>query len=83
MKKLTYFSKFGGFLRMFFLGEANNHNSLSCLIEEIFYFFSALLLLGAVIELFFPGLFVLYFNVVFLIAGWLVAAGLILFYVRK
>ncbi len=53
------------------------------LIRESLYFFSALLILGAVFEYLFPGLFVLYFNVAFLAALWLAILILSIIYVRR
>jgi len=41
------------------------------IVEEFFYFLSSLLLAGLLVELIFPGLFILYFNVSLLAALWL------------
>lgn len=50
-------------------------------IKEIFYFLSALLLLAVLVELVFPGLFILFFNFAFLTALWLISALFALLYV--
>lgn len=50
--------------------------------KELFYFFSTLLVLVFLVELIFPGLFILYFNLAVLTACWLVSALLTLLYVR-
>lgn len=52
-------------------------------IGEAFYFFSALLALGACLEIFVPGLFGLYFNEAILAAFWLMSLVLSLLYVRQ
>lgn len=52
------------------------------IIKELFYFFSALLLLACLVELIFPGLFILFFNLAFLTILWLSSALLALLYVR-
>lgn len=53
------------------------------LIHESLYFLSALLVLGALFELIFTGLFLLYFNVAFLASLWLAILLLSLIYVRR
>jgi len=53
------------------------------IVKEFFYFLSALLLLAVLVELIFPGLFVLFFNLAFLTALWLISALLSLLYVRQ
>jgi len=53
------------------------------IISEAFYFFSALLALGACLEIFVPGLFGLYFNEAILAACWLMSLVLLLLYVRQ
>jgi len=50
--------------------------------QELFYFFSTLLLVAFLVEIIFPGLFILYFNLPILIIFWLISALLILLYVR-
>lgn len=57
--------------------------SVPALAREAFYFFSAWLGLGALMEIFLPGFFSLYFNAAFLAAAWLACLFLILFYVRR
>ena len=52
-------------------------------IKESFYFLSALLSLAALIEIVFPGLFTLFFNLAFLTALWLISALLSLLHVRR
>jgi hypothetical protein len=52
------------------------------LLEEIFYFFCSLLILGGIFEILLPGLFVLYFNAAFLAAIGL-GVLLLLLYVRR
>lgn len=47
-------------------------------IQEVFYFLSALLMLGACLEFFLPGIFILYFNVSGLVVAWLAAALILL-----
>ncbi|MDD2680516.1 MAG: hypothetical protein PHE20_00250 [Patescibacteria group bacterium] len=51
--------------------------------KEFFYFFSALLALAFLVEIIFPGLFILYFNLAFLTVAWLISALLTLLYVRQ
>lgn len=51
-------------------------------IKEFFYFFSVLLILGALVEYFLPGFFLLYFNVSVLMILWLFNLILLLIYVR-
>jgi hypothetical protein len=52
-------------------------------IVESFYFITALLFLGLLVELIFPGLFQLYFNSAFLASLWLINAFLLILYDRK
>ncbi len=54
-------------------------NYFPAIMQEVFYFLSALLLLGACLEIFLPGIFILYFNVSGLAVGWLAAALILLF----
>lgn len=56
---------------------------VALLMKEAVYFLSGLLLLGAVWELIFPGLFLLYFNVAFIAGLWLAAILACLLYVRR
>jgi hypothetical protein len=50
--------------------------------KELFYFFTALLALAFLVEIIFPGLFILYFNLAILTGCWLTSVLLILLYVR-
>ncbi|MGE5425609.1 MAG: hypothetical protein ACM3PZ_00830 [Bacillota bacterium] len=50
--------------------------------EEAFYFFSALLVLGGLVEFLFPGLFSLYVDVALVAVGWVLSL-LIIIYVRR
>jgi hypothetical protein len=50
--------------------------------KELFYFFSTLLGLAFLVEIVFPGLFILFFNLAVLTACWLISALLTLLYVR-
>jgi hypothetical protein len=52
-------------------------------IVESFYFITALLLLGLIVELILPGLFQLYFNSAFLAFLWLINVLLLILYDRK
>ncbi len=52
-------------------------------IVEAFYFITALLFLGLMVEFILPGLFQLYFNSAFLAFLWLINAFLLILYDRK
>ncbi|PKM88070.1 hypothetical protein CVU83_02210 [Candidatus Falkowbacteria bacterium HGW-Falkowbacteria-2] len=56
---------------------------ISVIVKEAFYFFSALLVLGAIVETLFPGLFSLFVNAALIAAGWLISLILLLLYVRR
>lgn len=53
------------------------------ILKEAFYFFSSLLGLAFLIELVFPGLFILYFNLSIITIAYLALIILILLYVRQ
>jgi hypothetical protein len=62
----------------------NKNQKLSCLfIVEAFYFITALLFLGLLVEFILPGLFQLYFNSAFLAFLWLINVFLLILYDRK
>lgn len=46
--------------------------------QELFYFFSAAVLLGICLEIFWPRIILAYFNLNFLFIAWLVSAVLLL-----
>ncbi|MDP3836528.1 MAG: hypothetical protein Q8Q67_00210 [bacterium] len=60
-----------------------SRGQISSLIREAFNFFSTLLILGAIVEFIFPGLFSLFVNAAILVAGWLISLALLLIYVRR
>lgn len=60
-----------------------NHKLILLFIVETFYFITALLFLGFVIELILPGLFQLYFNSAFLASLWLVSLFCLILYDKK
>lgn len=60
-----------------------NKEKLHLLIEESFYFLTALLFLGLIVELILPGLFQLYFNSAFFVFLWLINALFLILYDKK
>lgn len=60
-----------------------SRGQISSIVREAFYFFSTLLVLGAIVEFIFPGLFSLFVNAAILVAAWLLSLALLLLYVRR
>lgn len=63
--------------------QQQNRKKIFIWIESCFYFLSALLLLGFIVEVLIPGLFKIYFNVSFLALLWIANFFLLVLYDRK
>lgn len=52
--------------------------NLALILQEIFYFFSAALVIAISLEIIYPGIVLVYFNLNYLVAAWIISGFILL-----